>query len=391
MNCVDLFEHFDLTELPDVEHVSDSVVVLARPKTKPDELRAIKVFWRPNQKANQAQFDAEPNKADRADLQNQIVRDEQNYNTLQFELNVYKFISTNSKTKDSPLFVKWIYHAELAGPWCPTIIDTKFTDRPIDAEFLKRIRQLLPGHPDRRRGPGRNSPTWGPNHQVSDTGTLHAIVTEASPAYLTSVGGHISFYDHRDKIRALCFQVIYALAVLAQIQIQHNDLHLQNILLSTTSIKSARLLPVTVNDVDTIFKVPGRLGFIKLFDWNTASVAGNNNPRLTENLCRQTATCDTLNSKFDLFMFLRVVHKDIIVRQNLPVAERLEFEEFLQWVVGVPPPAQINHRLCNKSPSSTPINIICDRLTPDSYPNMKIPTEALRHAYFHPLLYVKRK
>lgn len=99
----------------------------------------------------------------------------------------------------------------------------------------------------------------------------------------------------------LIFQVIYTLKAMTLVGIQHQDLHLHNILVE--EIKSPINLVYEV-DEKTRFQIPTKY-IARIFDWDTSYVKslGKNNFLIPKD-CLKYGQCNTFNSKFDLFLFL---------------------------------------------------------------------------------------
>jgi hypothetical protein len=189
-----------------------------------------------------------------------------------------------------------------------------------------------------------------------------------------------------EAIREIVFQVIFALACMAELQIQHNDLHLGNILIGRhqpkgflASFRKAK----DKNNIGYFFK--GKLYEIKdqqfqvrLFDWDHAYVPsmGQNHGLLREHLV-QFGLGNVFNPRYDLFMFLMHLKAEYAIFKKEYLGALLDFSNFVDDVIK--PEIQkmaVKNRLCKQVKNK------CVALTDAELTNIKLPHEALQHDYF---------
>lgn len=97
------------------------------------------------------------------------------------------------------------------------------------------------------------------------------------------------------------FQIIYSIEVMIRSQIQHNDLHLENILVEVLNKPKNMIFKIDDNEfyyIKTRY-VP------KIFDWDSSySPLIGDNFELKKYKCENYGVCNKLNNRFDLFTFL---------------------------------------------------------------------------------------
>lgn len=148
-----------------------------------------------------------------------------------------------------------------------------------------------------------------------------------------------------NAFRSIMFQVLYTLSVMFNTGIQHNDLHLDNILIDTFS--SVDSIEYTT-PFDT-FIVPVSDNFVMLFDWDFAvneNICGTNNPVLTQRRCATTGECASINPNFDIYRIFRSLE---LVVMYLPYDCRLFINRVLANSETWKQKEKIDGRLCKQN------------------------------------------
>lgn len=135
-----------------------------------------------------------------------------------------------------------------------------------------------------------------------DVTTYSIFFTEYIEGYTLSSFIRNSFYGVKRYLPSVIAQLLLSIAVMQLIGINHNDLHTSNILIEDLLIPQ----PFTYNLAPGItFKIPKVRYKVYIFDWDLSySRDFGNNPKLTEETCKDKAMCNTINPVYDIFMML---------------------------------------------------------------------------------------
>lgn len=129
-------------------------------------------------------------------------------------------------------------------------------------------------------------------------------------------------------IKAIYFQLLYTLSVMSTVGLQHNDLHINNIFIDTTSTNTPKQVAYIVGD--NIYIINTRY-VVKIYDFDQASIFNTNtipptnkiiNTKLDiyKEFCQTAGICNTYNPKFDIFLLLSqtyIYFKNNIYQQQI--------------------------------------------------------------------------
>ena len=135
--------------------------------------------------------------------------------------------------------------------------------------------------------------------------TIHCLITE-EPVNTLSLQDVIedNLYTEYDLI-CIFFQLIYTLMYMEQIQLQHNDLHFQNILIERPKAKQMLLY-----EVDGVVYRLNTNYIVKIFDWDLAySPPLKINYKLKLDMYRKNGILNKFVKGFDLFTILCYLNK----------------------------------------------------------------------------------
>ena len=129
---------------------------------------------------------------------------------------------------------------------------------------------------------------------------ISMIITErpeVSVSFSKFMENDINITDYKSVI----FQIIYSIEVMIRSKIQHNDLHLENILVEVLNKPKNMVFKIGDNEFYYI-----KTRYIpKIFDWDSSySPLIGMNQELEEYKCKYFGVCNKLNNRFDLFTFL---------------------------------------------------------------------------------------
>jgi hypothetical protein len=195
-------------------------------------------------------------------------------------------------------------------------------------------------------------------------------------------------YFDPDLLRNVIFQVLFALACMGAMQIQHNDLHLNNILLG--KVKTGFLQSSTTN-VGYFFKgqrfeLPQTYQ-IRIFDWDHAYVTslGTNFGLIDEHMKQFGMGYNKFNPRYDIFMFVMSIKTffEALIKSNEYPDGPVLFVEVLDFCDAVVNKASQQlglpsapTRLCNL------VNGTCVPFPPNEPAGVLLPEEALKLPYF---------
>ena len=150
---------------------------------------------------------------------------------------------------------------------------------------------------------------------------------------------------HKDRkadltyVKALLFQVVFTLAAMQTAGLQHNDLHVGNILVDRQPVASSLRYSMQPG---LHFTVPlQQSGQVLLFDWDlgVCQACGVNHFLDKESFCKSYGVCNTLNPRFDIYTLLRYMQGVVL---------NAEFQAFVQYAIGSTPLKEpFFGRMCN--------------------------------------------
>ena len=211
----------------------------------------------------------------------------QNIHRLLYETQVYKYV-TNQLGPISSLFVPWIKTYMFSGSDLD-VGNWKAND--LDA-YRKELKKS--GHYE---GYSELYKRFAAQVNVN---MAFAQITKRDDNDMTLLSFLRIQQGSLDMLKQILFQCVFALACLAELRIQHNDVHVNNVLISFLSKTPKK---------GYYFK--GQLFYaeqylqIKLFDWDLAYVeALGPNQGLDDETFELNGVGNHFNSRYDLYMFL---------------------------------------------------------------------------------------
>ena len=225
--------------------------------------------------------------------------------------------------------------------------------------------------------------------EIPDTDSLQTIflVTHMVPGNMTLYEYFLSpLFKYKSEqareqiVRHIVFQLIYTLTIFEKNGLQHNDLHLSNIMVDIDETRDNYLYMIN----DKVYDINHTVKPV-IIDWNLGTCAeavadaeagaeaslGIN--RGLEHMANSGVFSD-INSRYDIYLFLRSLFLDIA--DTVPA-----FTDFYHSVVQVRFKEPLPGRLCNWSQEEEPIPF------PPGEPAYQwTPTQTLEHTYFDSLL-----
>lgn len=201
---------------------------------------------------------------------------------------------------------------------------------------------------------------------IENTTTLYKYVSE----------GELAKADPR-ALPGIVAQIMFALYQMEKLQMQHNDLHTDNIMVQTRGAESGTMF----------YAADGRelmLGHaipkIWLFDFDLAACVRCGRNELDTGFCGPYGICNELNPRFDLYTVLR----------HLAVAPELagnaEFQAFVHRAVsGKVEPERFKHRLCHPDPKLEPFmgpKTPCTKFPEGEPASVMTPKKVVQDKYF---------
>jgi hypothetical protein len=189
-----------------------------------------------------------------------------------------------------------------------------------------------------------------------------------------------------EGMRQIIFQVIFALACMAQLKIQHNDLHLGNILIGRhrptgllkTLTQAKGRYDIGYYFQGKLYTIPDQKYQVRLYDWDHAYIPSmGKNYGLSREHLKQFGLGNEVNPRYDLFTFL------MLLKQEYQAYETFgdEVSLILKFINDIIDPSIQKHtvqsRLCKKDNSGN-----CVPLSTDELAKIKLPDMALQHDYF---------
>jgi serine/threonine protein kinase len=183
-------------------------------------------------------------------------------------------------------------------------------------------------------------------------------------------------------LKSIIFQVAFSLCKLHKAGIQHNDLHLGNILIDTDakgSIEYTVGLPNKNGIENVTFDVPINNCKILLYDWDLGySNDCGENEYLVGNVCDDYGVCNGLNIKFDFYTFMRGFDK--FMTNSL----KPKFTKFRNEMITQSIDEKYDMRMCNVNKNKSPNNKKdCILFGKDEPIQVMSPYDALKNEYFN--------
>jgi len=195
-----------------------------------------------------------------------------------------------------------------------------------------------------------------------------ATITEHRPA-VKSYDDIRHTLSHPQR-RSLAFQLIYTLAFMHSIGLQHNDLHSGNILVDMNPPETS----ITYMTPGHAFEVPMHGLKVLLFDWDLAyhrDLGGN--AYLDDDFCPRLGICNELNARVDVFTALTDMYS----------GGDFAFRAFVDDVLGATKIHQnMTGRMCNAVKQEGKTR--CIPFPAGQPKTVSTPLQALQQAYFRP-------
>lgn len=206
---------------------------------------------------------------------------------LMYETQVYKFI-TNELGPVAALFVPW-HKTYMFSGWDLDI-------GKWDTQDLNNYRQelLKSGHYEGYRDLYKHFTS-----QVN-VNMAFAQITKRDEKDVTLLSFLRADNGTLEMLKQIIFQVVFALACLVELRAQHNDAHINNVLISfdLPKRKKGYFFKGRMFSVEQFLQ-------IKLFDWDLAYVESlGPNQGLSEETYRKNGVGNYFNPRFDLYTFL---------------------------------------------------------------------------------------
>lgn len=187
--------------------------------------------------------------------------------------------------------------------------------------------------------------------------------------------------EDRDCIKCIMLQILNALNIMNIVGIQHNDMHLGNILIAPPESSNQEFFKYRPFQNDVYFKVPVKYGIIKVFDWDFGVCFGSSkaecfyNKYLETQFCEKIGICAFENPKFDLYLVCRGVYEEL---GNIGVSPTSSIRTFLNRITSntYKEDERFEGRLCLSPPNS---NKCGNKTVPNEVMSVQ---EALMNQYF---------
>jgi len=167
---------------------------------------------------------------------------------------------------------------------------------------------------------------------------FHILITEKAQEVLPMANLFESQLKHptgkygsilEDQLRSYILQALITLQLLIDNNIQHNDMHLKNVLVDVNPNEKTVFYEVTPTFG---FKVPMQYGRVLLFDWDNAHCAEcGMNSYIDQYICQDSGVCSKMNIKYDLYTFLISLY--ITLKINIDMYP--EFQNFVSTVINL--------------------------------------------------------
>lgn len=208
---------------------------------------------------------------------------------------------------------------------------------------------------------------------------------------------------NQEKLRSILFQIIYTLHVMVDNGFQHNDLHLNNILIDLDPEEVSTTYQLSSGDR---FTVSTELGKVLMFDWDNGvcqSCGPNSSleavescryqPCGTMSRCATTGVCSSINPRFDLYTLMTQVRSMVM---TMAPGAFIDFEQFFNEFVSNTSTTDTNNLVRrNHAPSKVTIHErfpsrmcnlnadgLCEHFAPNQPQFIKTPEEMLHSDYF---------
>ncbi len=283
------------------------------------------------------------------------------FERLLYETKVYRYV-TNELSDISRLFVPWhnTYHYKTEdiaiSLWDPADLNNFREEMKKSGHYesykeFYTLLKTIPGHID----------------------MLFTQITRYVPKDYTFMAFVRLHHDQDDLLRDIIFQVIFALACMAELGIQHNDLHINNILVGFELPRK----PVGYFFKGSLFIVKQFLQ-VRLFDWDSAFVASIGlNGGLTETIFGETGIGNVWNPRYDIYTFVSSI-------ENIFKFEELKMPvEVARFIAAVRPIKYGRSddnvvRMCLRDPKTNQ----CSSFPPGQPSSVLTPQQALNLPYF---------
>jgi serine/threonine protein kinase len=181
------------------------------------------------------------------------------------------------------------------------------------------------------------------------------------------------------QLRSLIFQVLFAIFTTARHGIQHNDLHLGNVLVDLNPSESY----IDYKVGDRIYRVNvGSTGKVLMFDWDLSYCKScGKNTVVNNDLCSAYGICDSPNERFDIYTVLRDAYTRLENNMTSTNQQTIQtFKTFVEHVI-TDQHEEFAYRMCNQEPKKN----ICVPYPPGKPTNVATPLQAMLNEYFNTL------
>lgn len=158
-------------------------------------------------------------------------------------------------------------------------------------------------------------------YEVTETSYFSLIITVYRPK-TTSLFAYLNYLqDYAEDelakfLPSITFQIVFTLFALNQMGVQHNDLHLRNVLIDLEPPPQEAHITYYWSDQKYVVSLLG--GKVLFFDWDRGYLNGNENPSLL-NYCYSEGMCNGLNSRLDLFKIMNSMMSVLSSLKDNPV------------------------------------------------------------------------